>query len=242
METGENEYEFEIPFYTDKTEEELKDIWLKKLEDDFFDKVKKYEPLAKRNNWILPTDPLGLFKLYFSEYQNEKLEEYKDNPTSIKKTLSSRNDEEILVEFNNVALETTPIFYELPNGQTIRLPRPEIPETYIEKWIRSKRDELNKIGMFSGESNLNLSAEKNKEIGKGESSAVRYLLFTEMFEEKKIFQELSIGQREIIIGYILGVGSRTAQGIKNNEAKYIDKSHRERARELLEKIKKGDIL
>jgi len=80
----------------------------------------------------------------------------------------------------------------------------------------------------------------------GESFAVRYELIELLFNENQEFKSLGEKKKEQIYKYILGItgsnGIRTARGIKNKDSKYRTHKHKERAQELLDKIKKGIIL
>ncbi|MGY6522426.1 MAG: hypothetical protein ACXIUD_11890 [Mongoliitalea sp.] len=73
-------------------------------------------------------------------------------------------------------------------------------------------------------------------------AAIRFELITLLFTENSEFVALHENQKERLLGYILGVNPRTAKGIKNGEPKYYKAEHQKRAKELLDKIKKGDIL
>ncbi|WP_304516618.1 hypothetical protein [Cecembia rubra] len=77
---------------------------------------------------------------------------------------------------------------------------------------------------------------------RGEPIAVRYSILNEFFNESDQFKNLSEKQKEQILAYILGTIPRTAKGIKNGEPKYFSDGHKSRAKELINKIKKGDIL
>ncbi|MCH7402892.1 hypothetical protein ACFOUP_16800 [Belliella kenyensis] len=142
------EIEFELPEPTHKTQEELEKIWLENLKSNFKNSIAKYKPLAIKNNWVLPTDPVSLFNQYFQELEKETLEKYKDNPTSLKRGLDNLDKDEILLEFDNVELELYPIYYELVDFSTLRFPKPEIPENYILIYISEKKEELLNLGLF----------------------------------------------------------------------------------------------
>lgn len=77
---------------------------------------------------------------------------------------------------------------------------------------------------------------------KGEPLAVRYSILNDFFNESDEFKKLSEKQKEKILAYILGTIPRTAKGMKNGESKYFTDDHKNRANDLINKIKKGDIL
>jgi hypothetical protein len=86
-------------------------------------------------------------------------------------------------------------------------------------------------------------SEKIEKPEKGESIAVRYSILNDYFlDPSQDFKSLSEKQKEQILAYILGTIPRTAKGMKNGESKYFSDDHKSRAKELINKIKKGDIL
>ena len=96
----------------------------------------------------------------------------------------------------------------------------------------------NRLSFYQNEGN-----QKNENV---EPFSVRFELLELLFDEKKEFRSLGEKQKEQIYKYILGIsgknGIRTARGIKNKDSKYRNQNHKERAEQLLNKIKKGIIL
>ena len=72
--------------------------------------------------------------------------------------------------------------------------------------------------------------------------SVRFLLLQAFFEESKEFQNLHQNKRTKILEYVLGASNRTAKALKNGEPRYLNDEHKSRAKDLINKIKKGDIL
>jgi hypothetical protein len=100
-----------------------------------------------------------------------------------------------------------------------------------EQWAKAKA-----YGFLENQS------EKTNKEDKGESLAVRYSILNDFFTESSQFRDLSEKHKEETLAYILATIPRTAKGIKNGESKYISKNHKDRADELINKIKKGEIL
>jgi hypothetical protein len=95
---------------------------------------------------------------------------------------------------------------------------------------------------------LNFNSEKevftpeSKKTEKGEPLGVRYFILKEFFEGSKKFNSLPEKQKEQILAYMLGTIQRTAKALKNGEPRYLNDDHKSRAKDLINKIKKGDIL
>lgn len=83
---------------------------------------------------------------------------------------------------------------------------------------------------------------------KGEGCAVKYKLLNHFFNESKEYNSLRVKDQERLLGFILGCRNDTAKHIKNNankknpDGKYITFESEGRVHELIEKLKKGDIL
>jgi len=83
---------------------------------------------------------------------------------------------------------------------------------------------------------------KPQKTEKGEPLGVRYFILNEFFEGSKKFNSLPEKQKEQILAYMLGTIQRTAKALKNGEPRYLNDEHKSRAKDLINKIKKGDIL
>lgn len=84
---------------------------------------------------------------------------------------------------------------------------------------------------------------KPTSIEKGKGFAVRFSLLKLLgFEKTPEFLALSEGQKIAFIRFILVCDESTAKGLKNGYDKYIQPKHEEAAKQLFDKIKKGDIL
>jgi len=83
-------------------------------------------------------------------------------------------------------------------------------------------------------------------VERGESFAVRYELIKLLFDDKPEFREMTEDKRADLFKYVLGIigthGKRTARGIKSKNSKYWNPSHEKRAKDLLDKIKKGTVM
>lgn len=80
-------------------------------------------------------------------------------------------------------------------------------------------------------------------IEKGKGFAVRFTLLKLLgFEKTPEYLALSEGHKIAFIRFILACDESTAKGLKNGYDKYIQPKHEEKAKQLFEKIKKGEIL
>jgi len=78
---------------------------------------------------------------------------------------------------------------------------------------------------------------------KGKPFAIRYHLLKLLeFEKTTEFLTLPEGQKVAFLRFILACDESTAKGLKNGYDKYIQPKHEIEAKELFEKIKKGEIL
>ncbi|MFN3801335.1 hypothetical protein [Belliella pelovolcani] len=107
-------------------------------------------------------------------------------------------------------------------------------QIYLE-WAKY---ETEKLILEINKENEDTENKREKEL----PASVKFELINLIFDEKAEFKVLQENQREKLLSYILGVGSRTAKGMKNGETKYINSDHADRAKVLFEKIKKGDFL
>lgn len=85
--------------------------------------------------------------------------------------------------------------------------------------------------------------ESIKKNEKGKSLAVRYTLLKMLgLERTTEFLALSETQKVAFIRFVLACDESTAKGLKNGYGKYIEPRHEKEAKELFDKIKKGEIL
>ena len=91
---------------------------------------------------------------------------------------------------------------------------------------------------------FNAPDKRPNSIEKGKKSlAVRFhLLKLLRFEKTPEFLALSEGHKIALIRFILACDESTAKGLKNGYVKYIEPRHEKEAKDLFDKIKKGEIL
>lgn len=110
--------------------------------------------------------------------------------------------------------------------------------TWLDKKIKSVKD---KIGS-EDEVQKELVSEKTQIKEEKYSGSTRYLILDEFFELKREFKDLSQNKIIKLLSIILEKDNRTTKGYKNGEEKYIKKESKNRATELINKVKKGDYL
>lgn len=144
--------EWNEPIQTTKSEEKLRENWVKCLEMDFFQKVEKYQDIASKNDWVLPNDPILIFNEYFEKIENEIKEKYKRRSKITIEKYNPETDSFEFKEYDKILEELFPIKYLLENGPIIYFPEPKIPETYLLDWMVNKKEELISKGLISRDS------------------------------------------------------------------------------------------
>lgn len=118
---------------------------------------------------------------------------------------------------------------------------PPISKAEIVKFAKNQTDSLREI-LESKRFNPIEPETIQDESFERFSGAIRYLVHDEFFELKKEYKTLPEKLKIKLLSIILEKGSRTTKGYKNGEEKYINPKNIAAAKELIEKVKKGDFL
>lgn len=200
--------------------------WKSKLETGFLKEIKSLKPLFKKYGLYIPNDPLSIFREFFEAYKKKHLLENQpeENPEIKFHSL------EELERRKNEPVPHYPIRYEISKNEILFLPEPKIDPNFLLEWAKKFTLDLSRIDR------------EEIEAEEGLPGSVRFLILDEFFEFKKEHKSLTEKQKIKLLSIILEKGSRTTKGYKNGEEKYINPKNIADAKELIEKVKKGDFL
>lgn len=171
---------------------------------------------------------------YLKKIEEKNNLEFKKSLKSVKHILKQRG---LILpkDWNQVFIDW--YIESLPEKEQHKLSIPDLykkisDETILIQWA----EEYSKIITPNRSEKLS-TKEKHKGF------AVRFTLLKMLgFEKTPEFLALSEGQKVAFLRFILGCDESTAKGLKNGYEKVIQPKHEEEAKELFNKIKKGDIL
>ena len=245
-ESSENLYPENLTYGYARSQEIVEKEWQRSLEMDFMEKIQRIKDgPGEKYGWVFPVNALEIFLKYFDEFEATTIAKYQDNPTVETNMCDIDTGEEYFESGYRWVKEVYPLVYELRDSSILKFPKPEIPFEYLTKAIKTENANLGLVPFPQlsekpdDQSREYIPKFKDEKIKPG---AVRYILLIKMFEESDELKSLSIKKKEQIIGFILGLRADTAKNYKNATSKYINIRHEEEAGNLLEKIKKGDIL